>query len=81
MNWIQELNNMYKKLEINGHQETKEEIYDAQLSGGTGGEIFLLVTNKLKELRDSKPDIYRLIKEEADQILHYGVLIGYLSES
>jgi hypothetical protein len=80
MNWLNELKRIYEKLEATGYVEIKNEIFDAQLSGGTGGEIFLMVTEKLKKIRSSNPKVYAVIKNEADKILSYGKEIGYLSE-
>jgi hypothetical protein len=79
MNWIKELDIIYKKLEMNGFDKEMNELADSQLSGGTGGEIFLLVTKRLIGIKKETPEVYSVIKNEVDNILEYGVEIGYLS--
>jgi hypothetical protein len=80
MNWIEILNKIYKKLEEKELTDIKSEIFEAQLSGGTGGEIFLLVTSTLIKIKNEKPHVYSLIKDEADSIINYGKEIGYINE-
>lgn len=79
MNWIKELDKIYTKLDDNNLDEIKNKIFNSQLSGGTGGEIFLLVATMLIKIKEENSELYKLIKEETDLILKYGKDIGYLS--
>ena len=81
MNWTEQLNVIYEKLEENGFDEIKQELFDTQLSGGTGGEIFLLITNYLIKIKKERLHVYLVIREEVDSILEYGVKIGYLDNT
>jgi hypothetical protein len=79
MNWIEQLDVIYRKLEKAGFNEIKQELFEAQLSGGTGGEIFLLVASSLIKIKKEKILVYLIIKDEVDSILEYGMEIGYLT--
>ncbi len=77
MNWIDELNKIYWILEEKNLLKIKENIQDAQLSGGTGGEILMLVCDALIKIRREQPDIYVYIEKEADKLIVYEKEIGY----
>lgn len=78
--WHEELKKIYKKSELNNLFFIKERLWNAQLSGGTGWEIFLLITNELKEIRKYYPEKYKLIEEESNNILRYGLKNGLITE-
>jgi len=78
MNWHNTLNIIYSKLEAHGYPAISKEIHEAQLSGGTGGEIFDLVISRLVSIKKNKPDVYAIIKSEIDSLIEYGINIGYL---
>lgn len=80
INWSEDLNVIYKKLEKANLTQLKEELFESQLSGGTGWEIFLAVTNKLKEIKQKRPDVYQLIKEEYNNIFDFGYTNGFLQK-
>jgi len=79
-NWITDLESIYKKLEDEGQFKIKNEMFQSQLSGGTGWEIFLLICEILKDIRSNHPVIYDIIKKEADRVLSYGYENGFLKK-
>lgn len=79
MNWYNTLKDIYQKLEDAGYPEIKKDIHEGQLSGGTGGEIFLIVLTKLIELKRNNPKVYVIVKKEIDELIIYGKSINYLS--
>ena len=79
MNWYSTLKDIYQKLEASGYNEIKEDIYEGQLSGGSGGEIFLIVLTKLIYIKKINPVAYDLIKKEIDELVTYAKSIDYLS--
>lgn len=62
------MNRLNFSLKENGFESIKEEIFEASLAGGTGGEILCMIDKKLLEIKETKPEVYNLIKNEADQI-------------
>lgn len=77
MNWIENLNNIYNTLNKYDLTTFTNELKEAQYSGGTGGEIFLIIATKLKEWKTE--EVYPLIRSDADKIIEYGKSIGYLN--
>lgn len=78
--WHEELKNIYNILEQNKLLFIKERLWNAQLSGGTGWEIFLLIAAELKQIKEDYPEIYELIKIESNNILSYGLEYGLINE-
>ena len=78
MDWRIELNKIYTVLEENNLKQLLQELQEAQLIGGTGGEIFMIMSNKLIEIKKTNPKTYSLIKTETDKIINYGIEIKYL---
>jgi len=78
MDWRIELNKIYTVLEENNLKQLLQELQEAQLIGGTGGEIFMIMSSKLIEIKKTNPTTYSLIKTEADKIINYGIEIKYL---
>jgi hypothetical protein len=78
MNWHNTLRSIYSKLDANGFHEISRDIYQGQLSGGTGGEIFDIVITKLISIKNNEPNVYEIIKTETDSLIDYGKSIGYL---
>ncbi|UNY99062.1 hypothetical protein MQE36_01630 [Zhouia spongiae] len=79
-NWIEDLREIYKILEKHGFYQLKEELFETQLSGGTGWEIFLLVTTKLRDIEYKNPEVYELIKKKSDSIFDFGIKNGFLKK-
>jgi len=50
MDWRIELNKIYTVLEENNLKQLLQELQEAQLIGGTGGEIFMIMSSKLIEI-------------------------------
>lgn len=78
MNWHATLNSIYVKLKTYGFAETSDELFQAQLSGGTGGEIFSAVVDKLIHYKKNNPDVYAVIKDETEAMIAFGRSINYL---
>lgn len=78
MNWHQTLTNIYYKLKESGFPELSREIHDEQLKGSTGGEVLMLVLTKLMNIRESQPEAYKVIHNEAESLFEFAKSIGYL---
>ncbi len=78
-NWINDLEEIYSILENKGCQNLREELFNTQLSGGIGWEIFLLVTAMLKKVKKENPTTYEYIKLQANRILDFGIKNGYIN--
>jgi hypothetical protein len=78
MNWFNHLQGIYAVLDAKGYKEIKEELLEAQKIGGTGGEIFMIISDKLQEIKVKHPLVYNEIENDAECILNYGKSIGYL---
>jgi len=78
MNWHNHLQNIYNILDAKGYVEIKEELLEAQKIGGTGGEIFLIISDKLQDIKVKQPSVYKEIDADVESILNYGRSIGYL---
>lgn len=79
-NWLDDLNNIYRKLDDYNEITIKNEIFEAQLSGGSGWEIFLLVTEKLINIKENNINIYEGLENEITNILNYGYENGFLNK-
>lgn len=77
-NWIVDLEKIYSILEYNNNHNIKDNLFETQLFGGTGGEIFLLVIDWLRKLELEEPKVYAMINVESNRIIEYGYTIGYL---
>ena len=78
MNWLEVLKDIHRNLETNGFSNISKEIENEQLKGGTGSEIFTLVSTKLISIKKDHPEIYAVIKEETDWMIAYGKTMNYL---
>ena len=76
--WISKLTEIHSILERKGFADVSEEILKEQVAGATGGEIFLLVVDKLISIKDERPEVYALIREETEWMIKYGKTMGYL---
>lgn len=79
-NWIDDLNEIYDILEANDYLEIKEQLFNAQLSGGTGWEIFLLICDELMMIREKQSVTYYSIREQAERIIEYGINNKFISK-
>lgn len=57
-----------KTLNQNNYKNISESILDAQLSGGTRGEVLLIVCSKLLDIKKANSKAYLLIKENAEEL-------------
>lgn len=78
MDWLAILNDIHSNLEANGFRELSQEISEAQLEGGSGGEIFSIVLDRLIQIKEQHPDVYAVIREETDWMIAYARTINYL---
>lgn len=79
-NWRIDLEKRYSILEYNNYHSIKNNLFEIQLSWGTGGEIFLLVVDWLRKLEHEEPEGYAIINVESNRIIEYGYTMGYLSK-
>lgn len=77
MNWAEVATSIHKTLDDKGLHDVSFEIGQEQLKGGTGGEIFSLLVGKLISIREERPEVYALIKEETEWLIAYGRTINY----
>jgi hypothetical protein len=78
MNWHLTLKTVYRKLEENGYGAIADHLHQEQLKGGTGGEIFGIVLTELLSIRDTRPEIHKLIETEVNSFIQFAKSIGYL---
>ncbi len=78
MNWHNKLDKIYNKLEEEGYSSIKREIHEGQISGGTAGEIFSIVLDKLMNLEHTHHKAYEKIKDEIEEFIIYAKSIDYL---
>lgn len=77
MDWRIILQEIHEILTAPGLNDVSAEIHDAQLQGGTLGEIFSLVVGILMSIKTDRPEVYALIREETDWMIAYAKKIGY----
>ena len=78
MNWHEALEEIYAKLESHGYEEMSVRIRTRELEGGTGGEIFDIVLSELLSIKETRHEVYDLIKPEVDSFIDFAKTIGYL---
>lgn len=81
MNWHKKLKEIYNKLEEEGYYSIKREIYEGQISGGTAGEIFSIVLDKLINLKQTNHQAHEKIKSEIEEFIEYAKSINYLPKN
>jgi hypothetical protein len=77
MNWHITLKQVYSKLNLAGYENISKDLYEAQLSGSTGGEILDIVLTKLYNLEKNEPAAYSHIKDEVNSLKTFARSIGY----
>jgi hypothetical protein len=77
MDWLSIVKAIHERLRTNGFNDISAQIHHAQLSGGTGGEMFTLVLEKLISIKKHQPEVYALIREETEWMIAYAKVIGY----
>lgn len=78
MDWVTNIRSIHEILKTKGFSDVSDELAYEQLKGGTGGEIFILAVSKLISIKEQRPEVYALIKEEAEWIILYARKIHYL---
>lgn len=59
-----------------GYENISAEILDAQLVGGTGGEVLISVCSKLIQIKKNEPEIFKIIEFPANGLIEYAHSLG-----
>jgi len=78
MDFLSKIENIKKLLAENKYEDYCQEILNLQLSGGTGGEVFVSVCSKLLELKKQDIKAFELVKKDAEELIAYAKSIDYL---
>jgi hypothetical protein len=78
MNWVDVIKDIYRTLDANGLHDVSFEIGEEHVKGGTPGEMFTFLVVKLKSIKEDRPEVYALIKEETEWMIAYARKINYL---
>ena len=78
MDWVTNIRSIYDILEKNGFHDIAFEIGQEHASGGTAGEMFSIVVTKLISIKNERPEVYKLIREETEWMIAYAKKINYL---
>ena len=77
MDWVTNIKSIYHILEKNGHHDVAFEIGEEHASGGTAGEMFSILVGKLISIKEERPEVYKLIREETEWMIAYAKKINY----
>ena len=69
MDWVTNIKSIYHILDKNGLQHVSFEIGEEHVKGGTPGEMFLLLVVKLMDIKENRPEVCALIKEEREWMI------------
>ena len=78
MDWATNITSIYEILKKNGLQHVAFEIGEEHVKGGTPGEMFILLVSKLMDIKECRPEVYALIKEETEWMIAYARKIDYI---
>ena len=81
MYWQERVSKIYEFLNKNGYSNTIDAMIDQHGLGGTPGEQFSIVCMWLAKMRNHDPELYSVLRQDADEILKEGIEIGYFTES
>lgn len=71
MEFFEEIESIKKLLRQDGYGYLADDILDRQLSGGTGGEVLILVCSRLLGIKEIYPKAYKTIALKADGLIDY----------
>jgi hypothetical protein len=54
-----------------GYGYVADDLLEQQLSGGTGGEVLMLVCARLLGIKQTDPEAYAVVAYEADELIAY----------
>ena len=77
MDFIEKVELIKTILKNNGYQDIANDIAEGQMSGGTLGEIFMIVCSKLLWIKQKNKVVYKVIELDAEMLLDYAAGIGY----
>jgi hypothetical protein len=80
MTWGERATKIYKVLETNQLEYLVTEMENEYGMGGTGGEQFSIICTWLAKMSNRNPEVYSLIKEDAEIILQKGIDIKYFTK-
>ncbi|HXP48868.1 MAG TPA: hypothetical protein VN922_02880 [Bacteroidia bacterium] len=69
MDFYKTIDHIKQALIDNHHETIADEITSRVQQGSTGSEILMIVGFYLKELKESAPQAYALIKEDAEEFI------------
>ena len=78
MNFLENVEIIKTRFEIEGFKEISKEIEDLQIAGGTPGEVFVSIAYYLSNVKNNKTILYSIAKSEIDEIIEYAKSINYL---
>ena len=78
MNWVEVITLIYETLRAKGYRDIVYEIGEEHVKGGTPGEMFILIVTKLMSIKNTRPDVYALIKEETEWMIKYAQILNYI---
>ena len=78
MDWVTNIKSIYHILDKNGLQHVSFEIGEDHVKGGTPGEMLILLVSKLMDIKENRPEVYALIKEETEWMIAYARKIDYI---
>jgi hypothetical protein len=78
MYWVNIIKDIYRKLDANGLLDISYEIGEEHIKGGTPGEMFTLLVEKLISIKDHQPELYAVIEDGTEWMIAYTKTIGYL---
>lgn len=71
MDFYKEIEAIKELLNKHGYHDVVAIILDAQLSGGTGAEVLIIVCPKLLGLKQQNAEAYYLIEDRASRLIAY----------
>lgn len=76
MNFLDAIEKIKLVLFEYGREDLSIKVLDAQLIGGTGGEVLISVCSQLLEIKKREPDVYSLIESNAEELIKYANSLG-----
>lgn len=77
MNLLNDIEDIKKKLNEAGYDNLSNDILNAQISGGTPGEVLILVCSEILEIKKKNYKAYLTAQIEMDKLVDYAKSLNY----
>lgn len=76
MNYLETIQQIRTTLSVNGYENISNDVLEQQLSGGTGGEVLIMVCSFLLGLKERNSNAYEKIEGLVLPLIRYANSLG-----